>query len=124
MSDSAGDWRDLTVADAVETSIFYEKVLGWQKEPLDMGGYNDFVMKDADGQVKGGICHRKGPNQDVPAGWIPYFTTGEFDEALSQVTACGGEQLTAVRTHGTARFVYIKDPSGAYFALYSDGSGS
>ena len=55
MSDSTSDWRDLTVDDAVAVSDFYVAVLGWQKEALSMGEYNDFIVKDSDGKVMGGI---------------------------------------------------------------------
>lgn len=37
------EWRDLTVADAQQISDFYAHVVGWQKEPVDMGSYNDFI---------------------------------------------------------------------------------
>ena len=121
MSDSTSDWRDLTVDDAVGVSDFYVAVLGWQKEALSMGEYNDFIVKDSDGKVMGGICHRKGPNAEVPAGWLPYFTTRDFDASVNQVVEQGGKLLCKVREHGTARFVYVSDPSGAYFALYSEG---
>jgi len=121
MSDFTSDWRDLTVDDAVAVSDFYVAVLGWQKEALSMGEYNDFIVKDSDGKVMGGICHRKGPNAEVPAGWLPYFTTRNFDASVSQVAEQGGKLLSEVREHGTARFVYVSDPSGAYFALYSEG---
>ena len=121
MSDSPSDWRDLTVDDAIAVSDFYVAVLGWQKEPLSMGEYDDFIVKDADGRVMGGICHRKGANEAVPAGWIPYFTTTAFDTAVSQVAELGGKLLTDVREHGSARFVYVSDPGGACFALYSGG---
>ncbi|MEG3768157.1 VOC family protein [Alteromonas sp. 14N.309.X.WAT.G.H12] len=120
MSDSTDSWRDLTVNDAVAVSNFYQQVLGWTKDEVAMDGYNDFIMKDAHGNVMGGICHRKGSNQSVPVGWIPYFTTDDFTRAYEAAIASGGQALTDVRRHGTASFVYIKDPSGASFALYSD----
>ncbi len=119
MSNSPADWRDLTVDDAVAVSDFYLAVLGWKKEPLSMGEYDDFIVKDSVGNVMGGICHRKGANKSVPAGWIPYFTTATFDKAVSQVAEQGGKLLTEVREHGAARFVYVSDPAGACFALYS-----
>lgn len=37
-------WCDLTVPNADEVKIFYEKVVGWKSEPVSMGDYNDFSM--------------------------------------------------------------------------------
>ena len=87
MSDSNETWRDLTVDNADDVSAFYQHVLGWEKEPVDMNGYHDYIMKDAAGNVMGGICHRQGANMDVPGGWITYFTVSDFDEALLRAKA-------------------------------------
>ena len=43
MSDSS--WCDITVENADELVSFYEAVMGWKKEPIDMDGYNDYVTK-------------------------------------------------------------------------------
>ena len=37
-------WFDLTVENADELIGFYQSVLGWTAQPLDMGGYNDYMM--------------------------------------------------------------------------------
>lgn len=122
MSNSNETWRDLTVAKADELSEFYQDVLGWEKDPVDMNGYHDYIMKDATGNVMGGICHRQGANADVPGGWITYFTVSDFDEALRKAKEKGATVMGEVRQHGNAQFVYITDPSGACFALYGECS--
>ena len=122
MSDSNDTWRDLTVDNADDVSAFYQHVLGWEKESVDMNGYHDYIMKDAAGNVMGGICHRQGTNEDVPGGWITYFTVNDFDEALSRAKQQGATTMGEVRHHGNAKFVYIADPSGACFALYGECS--
>ena len=37
-------WIDIAVADAERLKDFYARVAGWVAEPLDMGGYSDYVM--------------------------------------------------------------------------------
>ncbi|WP_334018518.1 hypothetical protein [Alteromonas sp. S015] len=64
MSDSS--WCDITVKNADELVSFYEVVMGWKKEPIDMGGYNDYVMMKADGTPVGGICHKRGGKCALP----------------------------------------------------------
>jgi len=116
MTDSL--WCDITTDDAETLSDFYADVMGWKKEPFDMGGYNDFIMMKSDGSPAGGICHKKGGNSEIPGGWIPYFTVANVDDALAKTLSNHGKQLSEVRQHGTARFCMIKDPSGACCALY------
>ena len=59
-------------------------ITGWKKEPIDMGGYNDYVMMKADGTPVGGICHKQGVNAQYPSGWINYFTVENLDAALKE----------------------------------------
>ena len=37
-------WRDLTVEDAEALQSFYKRVVGWESQQVDMGGYADFNM--------------------------------------------------------------------------------
>jgi hypothetical protein len=70
MSDAAGGigWHDLTVEDAPRIRDFYQVVVGWRAEPLDMGGYDDYVMVQAGtADPVAGICHARGPNATIPA---------------------------------------------------------
>lgn len=53
-------WHDLTVDNAEEVSDFYKQVVGWEKEGLSMGDYEDYIIKNpADNEVVAGICHAK-----------------------------------------------------------------
>lgn len=120
MSDNS--WCDITTDDADALSDFYVSVMGWKKEPIDMGGYNDYVMMKEDGNPAGGICHKRGSNNSIPGGWVPYFTVSNIDTALANSQHGGGEQIGEVRQHGNDRFCIIKDPSGACCALYEKGA--
>ena len=51
-------WTDLAVNNSEEIKEFDGKVVGWECEPFDMRGYNDFNMKTPDsGKTIAGICH-------------------------------------------------------------------
>ncbi|MCW8108795.1 VOC family protein [Alteromonas ponticola] len=117
-TDSSSSWCDITVEDAEALANFYKIVMGWSAEPYNMGDYDDYVMKDSKGNVVGGICHAKGANESYPTGWIQYFTVADLTKSLKEVLRSGGEQIGDVRSHGDAQFCVIKDPSGAYCALY------
>ncbi len=119
MADSA--WCDITTENAAELVGFYEAVMGWTKEAIDMGGYSDYVVMKPDGTPVGGICHKQGVNADYPSGWINYFTVESLEIALAAVVENGGAQMGKIRHHGNDSFCVITDPSGAACALYEKG---
>jgi predicted enzyme related to lactoylglutathione lyase len=114
-------WRELTVDDADGVRSFYEQVVGWTHEAVDMGGYDDFNMIRADGECVGGICHARGSNEDMPAQWLIYVTVRDVDESAATCEALGGEVLVGPASMGDAKYCVIRDPAGAVCALYSSG---
>ncbi|PIQ48071.1 MAG: glyoxalase [Cytophagales bacterium CG12_big_fil_rev_8_21_14_0_65_40_12] len=111
-------WIDLTVPDALSLKDFYSEVAGWQPEALSMGDYDDFIMS-ADGEPKAGVCHKKGPNSDIPSQWMIYINVPDLDKSLAACTAKGGKAITAIKGMGNSgRYCFIEDPAGAVCALF------
>lgn len=111
-------WVDLTVADADALRGFYKEVAGWEVEPVDMGGYQDYSMLDANGTPAAGICHARGANAELPAQWLIYITVPDLGASLESCTRGGGEILagpTELGEHGA--YAVIRDPAGAVAAL-------
>ena len=111
---------DLAVANADEVRDFYAAVVGWNVEPLDMGGYADYVMKSPEtGEWIAGICHARGVNADLPPQWLVSITVPDLEASLAQCLALGGTQLTPIKgDHGAENsYVTIKDPAGAVLSL-------
>lgn len=119
MSDSM--WCDITVDDADRLAKFYEKVMGWEASPVDMGGYNDYVMMKADGTPAGGICHNKGVNSGIPSGWLPYFTVDDLDAAIESAESLGGARVGDIKHHGSDRFCVLRDSAEHHCAIYQKG---
>lgn len=125
MSDDAPDtrpgrigWQDLTVDNADQLRDFYSSVAGWQSQPLDMGGYDDYVMLSPDGQAGvAGVCHARGVNANIPPQWLVYINVEDLDASLKSVQQLGGEIIDGPRQLGDGRFVVIKDPAGAVCGL-------
>lgn len=125
MSDDAPDtrpgrigWQDLTVDNADQLRDFYTSVAGWQSQPLDMGGYDDYVMLSPDGQAGvAGVCHARGVNANIPPQWLVYINVEDLDASLKSVQQLGGEIIDGPRPLGDGRFVVIKDPAGAVCGL-------
>lgn len=113
-------WRDLTVPNAEEVRDFYQAVVGWTSEPVDMGGYSDFNMipPGEGAQAVAGVCHARGSNADIPPQWLLYFVVEDLDASVAACTARGGEVVVAPRGVGDGRFCVIRDPAGAVCALW------
>lgn len=114
-------WHDLTVPNAPEVRDFYSAVVGWTPEGLDMGEYEDYVMKSPTGDGVSGICHARGVNAGIPPQWLLYITVANLADALEKVVANGGE---VVHQSGGGSMAIIKDPAGAVCALYAEETNS
>lgn len=115
-------WHDLTVERAEEIRDFYGSVVGWEWEPVSMGGYDDFEMlpPGGDGAVAG-VCHARGSNEGLPAQWLVYVSVEDLDASLSRCVEGGGALVDGPRSTGDARYCVIRDPAGAVMALYQPG---
>src|SRR5689334_11012598 len=70
-------WTDLTVPRADRVRRFYEKVVGWTSQPVDMGDHADYVMnapagKGGKAETVAGICWNQGVNAGLPPQWLVY----------------------------------------------------
>lgn len=112
-------WFDLTAPDAESLRVFYQKVVGWVADPVEMGGYSDYCMKPpgSDAPVAG-ICHARGSNATMPNQWLLYITVADLAQSLSDCIAAGGQVVVPMRDAGPAKLAVIKDPAGAVCALY------
>ncbi|QDT09888.1 VOC family protein [Planctomycetes bacterium K23_9] len=114
-------WVDLTVggeSNAEEVRDFYQQVVGWTHEPVDMGDYQDFCMQSSDGQVVAGICHAQGANADLPTTWLVYITVADIQASIAKCQASGGQVVKPIAKVGGGQFAVLKDPAGAVFAVY------
>ncbi|HEU0052475.1 MAG TPA: VOC family protein [Longimicrobium sp.] len=116
-------WLDLTVDDADGVRDFYAAVVGWRPEPLDMGGYSDYVMNSPEtGEGAAGVCHQRGPNVGIPQVWLPYLIVADLDASMAACRERGGEVVIGPRdAGGGARFAIIRDPAGAHAAIFQNG---
>ena len=117
-------WVDLTVRDAPILREFYEKVAGWQSQPVKMSGYEDFSMLAESGDAAAGICHARGGNANLPPVWMIYIVVENLDLALQNCRELGGEVISPVRASGGSRFAVIRDPAGVVSALWEPGEAA
>ena len=112
-------WRDLTVADAAAVRDFYKRVVGWETQDVDMGGYSDFTMTSPEtGEGVAGVCHARGGNKGLPPQWLMYIVVADIEESMASCTELGGEVVAGPKSMGSSRYCVIRDPAGAVCALY------
>ncbi len=112
-------WTDLTVQDAEGIREFYEAVVGWTRQPVDMDGYVDYCMQAPDNdQVVAGICHARGVNANLPPQWLNYITVKDLGLSIEKCVSLGGNVLHGPRKMGNGNCAIIQDPAGACVALF------
>jgi len=113
-------WMDLTVDDAQAVRDFYASLTGLTVAPVNMGAYEDFnLCNPQSGQPVAGVCHRRGPNEDLPPVWLVYFRIADLETALAEVRRLGGTVLKGPVSMGDqGRYAVVRDPAGAHAALF------
>ena len=112
-------WIDMTVADAAAVRDFYQAVVGWTSDEVDMGGYSDYVMQmPGSGTGVSGICHARGSNADMPTGWLIYIVVADAEASAALCAAHGGKVIVEPRGLAGGKFCVVEDPSGAIAGLY------
>jgi predicted enzyme related to lactoylglutathione lyase len=115
-------WLDLTVSDASMTRDFYEDVVGWSVQDVEMEDsgerYVDYALCTSDGNAVAGICHARGVNQALPPVWLICLSVGDLGESLGRVQEVGGEVVEARKgTGGEYVYAVVRDPVGVCLAL-------
>lgn len=114
-------WGELMTPDPSAAVKFYEKVLGWRAEEMEMpdgmGKYTVFATASGK-QVAGAML----PPPNVPAGtpphWAIYVTVDDVDAAAEAATEGGGTiLLPPTDVPGVGRMCHILDPQNAMIAL-------
>jgi len=117
-------WIDLTVPDADGLRDFYQAVVGWRVEGVEMGGYQDYCMLPEEGAPVAGVCHARGGNTGLPAQWLIYITVADLERSLAAVETRGGAVVRPTKTlGGHGRFAVVRDPAGAVCALFEKAGG-
>lgn len=113
-------WVDLTIPNAMEVKDFYTKAIGWDSTDHPMGDYVDYNMNSPEnGETLAGVCNAKGMNNDMPPVWMVYFCVENLDEKIDYIQKSQGEIIKGPVDAGPmGRYIVIKDPAGAYCALW------
>lgn len=117
-------WLDLTVPAAADARDFYQQVVGWTVQDVEMEdegeGYADYNMLGGDGKPAAGVCHARGMNLGLPPIWLIYLPVDDLAESVCRVPQEGGKVIKASRVDdGENGYAVIEDPVGVCLALVS-----
>jgi predicted enzyme related to lactoylglutathione lyase len=108
-------WNELYADNIDKLAPFYEKVLGYTTEKMDMGGGGPYtVFKKGDQSVGGGM----NKPEKIPSMWLPYVAVENVDKTLARAKAhkatvkMGPQDVPTV-----GRFAVCIDSQGAAFGV-------
>jgi uncharacterized protein len=114
-------WTELYVSDFEREQRFYEAVLGWRSERMDMGGEPYTVFKDGEQGVAGMLA--RAAERAVPPHWLVYFASANVHIAVEKVRLLGGQVLVLpFEVANVGRIAIFKDPEGVGFGVLQAAS--
>jgi predicted enzyme related to lactoylglutathione lyase len=115
---AAGDWmwNELWTSDTAKALEFYERVIGYSVETMEMGeGGNYYVLKSG-GKGRAGVTSAVHPA--APSMWLPYVQVEDCDAKAAQVAGLGGQVMFGpTDIPGVGRFAILQDPTGAALSI-------
>ncbi|WP_415906228.1 VOC family protein [Neptuniibacter sp. QD72_48] len=103
--------------DVEAATTYYEKVIGWEVERVDMGDMIYRVLK-VDGNPVGGIMPKLPESEGVPNHWGTYITVDDVDATLALAEANGGKAIyPPMDVPDVGRMCAIMDNTGAVVSV-------
>jgi predicted enzyme related to lactoylglutathione lyase len=108
-------WNELWTSDPGAAVRFYEGVVGYRHEDMDMGPGGTYHMLAHGEQKYGGVMKAQG---GAPTMWLPYVAVDDCDAAAARAKR-NGATIVAEPSDipGIGRFAIFKDPTGAVLAI-------
>jgi predicted enzyme related to lactoylglutathione lyase len=104
-------WNELYANDVAKVVPFYEKVVGWKSEQMDMGDQPYTIFKQGDQSVAGGMNK---PDKAIPSMWLPYVSVDDCDQTVARMQSRKAKvQVPAMDVENVGRFAVVIDPNGA-----------
>lgn len=112
---NAFEWNELWTTDAEAAIGFYARVLGLDRDVMDMPQGPYHVLKVGDAAVAGVITSHQ---PEAPPMWLPYLRADDVDDAIGRVRTHGGRVIADLMdVAGVGRFGIVADRQGAVLGL-------
>jgi predicted enzyme related to lactoylglutathione lyase len=109
-------WNELHTTDPAAALAFYEKVVGFSHQSMDMGPAGTYHVISRGGVDRGGVTPHLPPG--VKPHWLPYVHVADVDGTLARAKRLGATlPMPAEDIPGVGRFGVLTDPVGATVAV-------
>ena len=108
-------WNELHTPDPEQALSFYEQVLGFSHQTLDMGPAGAYHILSRGGVGRGGVTGHLG---GAAPHWLPYVAVDDPDATLARAKQLGGKiHVDPYDIPAVGRFGVLEDPTGAVLAV-------
>jgi uncharacterized protein len=110
-------WNELMTRDTAASAKFYETLLGWKSETMDMDGFAYTIFKAGERSVAG-MSTLPPEAANAPVMWTGYVTVEDLSAAIAKARELGAKILKDTVTFPMGSFAIIQDPQGAVIGLW------
>lgn len=104
-------WNELWASDAARGLAFYEKLIGYRGNAMDMGEHGTYQVLMAGEVPRGGVMQAP---PGVPPKWLPYVQVSDVDGVIAKAKAGGAAVvLEPSDVPEVGRLAIFVDPMGA-----------
>ena len=112
-------WRELMTDDVDTAREFYETVIGWNAEVVDVGKGPYTLLKIGDRPVAG-MMAKPAMAAEAPTAWTCYVTVDDVDARAARAADAGGTVIVPPMDIPTVgRMAIVRDPTGGSVGIIS-----
>jgi predicted enzyme related to lactoylglutathione lyase len=114
----AGDWcwNELWTSDVSKALAFYQKVIGYSVETMDMGEHGSYHLLKTGDKGRAGVTSSVHPA--AQSLWLPYVVVDDCDASAAQAASLGGTVMFGpADIPDIGRFAILQDPAGGALAI-------
>lgn len=115
---ASGDWvwNELWTPDDSRALNFYERLVGYTRDSMDMGPAGTYYLLKKDGVPRAGLMRSVEPKAQPM--WLPYVEVDDCDATAAKAKTLGGQVVSGpTDIPGVGRFAVLVDPLGAAIAV-------
>jgi predicted enzyme related to lactoylglutathione lyase len=116
-------WYELMTQHPDAAQEFYQRVIGWEFEPMPAAPGGDYRVASAEGTTVAGFIRTPEHAKAMPDMWFVYFGVDDVDASAEKVKSLGGRiDIEPSDIPKVGRFAFCTDPQGARFYLMRGNS--
>ncbi len=111
-------WHELMTTDVDGSKRFYQELLGWQPQVMEMMPGFNYTTFANNGVDLAGMMAISPEHGEMSSGWGVYVKVDDVDAAAEKAEMLGGEIVVPAHDIPVGRWAMVKDPAGAVICVY------